>query len=148
MNSSLERVRQGDSLSPFLFILATEGLNLLANSVVRNNLFDGVKIGRDLVPISHLQYPDDTIFFGSLSENNTSNLMLLLKCFELSSGLKVNYSKRNLFGVGVGKNEVEMMANMFGCNVGSLPFIYLGLPIGANMTKMCSWELIIKKFEK
>ncbi|XP_071736119.1 uncharacterized protein [Rutidosis leptorrhynchoides] len=44
--------------------------------------------------------------------------MKLLKCFELCSGLKVNYKKSNLFGVGVDNNEVKFMADLFGCKVG------------------------------
>ncbi|XP_071740186.1 uncharacterized protein [Rutidosis leptorrhynchoides] len=114
----LERgVRQGDPFFPFLFINAAKGLNWLAKNAVSNNLFSGVEIGRDKINISHLQYTDDTIFSGSWSMENIGNLMKLLKCFVLSSGLKVNYNKSNLFGVGIDKVEVEEMANLFGCNV-------------------------------
>ncbi|XP_071713233.1 uncharacterized protein [Rutidosis leptorrhynchoides] len=145
----LERgVRQGDPLSPFLFILAAEGLNVLTKLAVRNNLFVGVEIGHDKIPVSHLQYADDTIFFGSWSEGNLRNLMKLLKCFELTSGLKINYHKSNLFGVGVENIEIERMAKLFHCNVGSFPFTYLGLPVGGNMRKFESWKPVIEKFEK
>ncbi|XP_071729345.1 uncharacterized mitochondrial protein AtMg01250-like [Rutidosis leptorrhynchoides] len=91
-------VRQGDPLSPFLFIIAAEGLNALAKAAVKYNMFLG----------------DDTIFSGNWSKENICNLMKLLKCFELTSGLKVNYQKSNLFWIGVEKNEVEMMANSYG----------------------------------
>ncbi|XP_071715249.1 uncharacterized mitochondrial protein AtMg01250-like [Rutidosis leptorrhynchoides] len=57
-------VRQGDPLSPFLFIIAAEGLNWLTKSTISNNLYSGVKIGKNNVPISHLQYADDTLCFG------------------------------------------------------------------------------------
>ncbi|XP_071694365.1 uncharacterized protein [Rutidosis leptorrhynchoides] len=146
-------VRQGDPLSPFLFIIVAEGLNWLEKSAVSNSLYCGVKIGSNNVPISHLQYADDTLFFGEWSLNNVGlnnveSLMKLLKCFELCSGLKVNYNKSNLFGVGVDKLEVESMANLFGCKVGNFPFIYLGLPIGAKMNKYESWKPVIDKFGK
>ncbi|XP_071687738.1 secreted RxLR effector protein 78-like [Rutidosis leptorrhynchoides] len=71
-------VRKGDPLSPFLFILAAEGLNVLTKSVVASNSFKGVEIGRDKIPISHIQYADDTIFFGEWSIDNIRNLMKLL----------------------------------------------------------------------
>ncbi|XP_071709006.1 uncharacterized protein [Rutidosis leptorrhynchoides] len=71
----LERgVRQGNPLSPFLFILAAEGLNVLTKLAVKNNLYQGVLIGKDKVPISHLQYADDTIFFGSWIESNSETM--------------------------------------------------------------------------
>ncbi|XP_071688628.1 uncharacterized protein [Rutidosis leptorrhynchoides] len=146
---NLERgVRQGDPRSPFLFIIAAEGLYWLTKSAVSNNLFWGVEIGKDKNPLSHLQYADDTIFFVKWSLDNTVNHMKLLKCFELCSGLKANYNKSNLFGIGVDKKDIENMANIISCKVGSFPFIYLGLPIGARMNRLESWKPVIDKFEK
>ncbi|XP_071688162.1 uncharacterized mitochondrial protein AtMg01250-like [Rutidosis leptorrhynchoides] len=141
-------VRQGDPLSPFLFILAAEGLYLLMKAAVRHNMFEGIEVGNDKISISHLQYVDDMIFFGSWSLENINNLMLLLKCFEETSGIKVNYNKSNLFGIGVEKCEIEQTAGIFGCKVGLLPFTYPGLPIGANMNKSQSWKPVVDKFEK
>jgi hypothetical protein len=62
----LERgLRQGDPLSPFLFLLAVEGLNVLMEAVVAGNLFTGYIIGeQDPVTISHLQFADDTLLLG------------------------------------------------------------------------------------
>ncbi|XP_071700547.1 uncharacterized protein [Rutidosis leptorrhynchoides] len=112
-------IRQGDPLSPFLFIIVAEGLNVLAKKAVCNKKFLGVEIGSEKVPISHLQYADDMIFFGEWSITNLQNLFKLLKCFELTSGLKVNYQKSNLFGISVEKSEIKNLANMFGCNSGN-----------------------------
>ncbi|XP_071729280.1 uncharacterized mitochondrial protein AtMg01250-like [Rutidosis leptorrhynchoides] len=131
-------VRQGEPLSPFLFIHAAKGLNWLTKASINKGLFIGVEVGSDEVPVSILQYADDTIFFEKWDSNNIRSLLTLLKCFELTSGLKVNYNKSNLFGIGVDVHEIEDMARMFGCKVGTLPFTYLGLSIGANMNKMGS----------
>ncbi|GJR11179.1 cysteine-rich receptor-like protein kinase [Tanacetum coccineum] len=60
------RVRQGDMISPFLFILAAEGLNVVIKEAVDKGVFRGVKTGRNNVVVSHLQYADDIIFFGEL----------------------------------------------------------------------------------
>ncbi|XP_071728212.1 uncharacterized mitochondrial protein AtMg01250-like [Rutidosis leptorrhynchoides] len=80
---SLERgVRQGDPLSPFLFIIAAEGLSILTKTVIENGLYKGVEIGNNKILVPHLQYADDTIFLGEWSRRNASNLMKLLKCFE------------------------------------------------------------------
>ncbi|GJV76117.1 reverse transcriptase domain, reverse transcriptase zinc-binding domain protein [Tanacetum coccineum] len=119
----LERgVRQGDPLSHFLFILAAEGLNAIVSEAVEKGVFKGVKIGRNNVVVSHLQYADDTIFFGEWNKENAKVLMCILKCFEEASGLRVNYNKSKLYGVGVSDIQLRDMARWMKCGVGDFPF--------------------------
>nr|GEW80478.1 RNA-directed DNA polymerase, eukaryota, reverse transcriptase zinc-binding domain protein [Tanacetum cinerariifolium] len=63
-------------------------------------------------------------------------IWIILFVFYLASGLKINIHKSNVYGVGVSENEVHSKANNIGCSSGSFPFIYLGLPIGANINLM------------
>ncbi|GKA72830.1 RNA-directed DNA polymerase, eukaryota, reverse transcriptase zinc-binding domain protein [Tanacetum coccineum] len=70
------------------------------------------------------------------------------RCFKLASGLKVNFSKSKLFGVGVNATEIQSFANILDCHASTFPCLYLGLPIGANMSKACNWKPIIIKFHK
>ncbi|XP_071699108.1 uncharacterized protein [Rutidosis leptorrhynchoides] len=139
-------VRQGDPLSPFLFLIAAEGLNFLVKKVCGVGLFRGVEIGKDKVKLSHLQFADDTIFVGEWHNQNFCNLMKVLKCFENLSGLKVNFHKSVLYGLGVACGDVERLATRVGCKVGELPFIYLGLPVGKNMSLEHNWKPVIDKF--
>ena len=57
-------LRQGDPLSPYLFILCTEVLSGLCQQALVNGSMPGVKIGRQCPPINHLLFADDTMFFG------------------------------------------------------------------------------------
>ena len=58
-------LRQGDPLSPFLFLLAVEGFHVLMESLSANNLFTGYKVGiSDTTIVSHLQFADDTLILG------------------------------------------------------------------------------------
>ncbi|XP_071700296.1 uncharacterized protein [Rutidosis leptorrhynchoides] len=140
-------VRQGDPLSPFLFIIAAEGLNILTKAATNSGLFRGVEIGADKILVSHLQYADDTIFIGDWSRSNAYSIRNLLKCFELASGLKLNFQKSCLYGIGVDHNEASLFANGIGCQVGKFPFTYLGLPIGSKMKKVGDWNPVIEKFK-
>ncbi|XP_021984670.1 uncharacterized protein LOC110880455 [Helianthus annuus] len=141
-------VRQGDPLSPLLFILAMEALHIATESAVNVGIFKGVKTPGEGPSISHLLYADDALFVGEWSEENFHNLARLLRCFHLSSGLKVNFSKSKVFGVGVGNNDVSEMASILGNEKGSLPFSYLGLPVGSNMGLVKNWKPVIDRFEK
>jgi len=58
-------LRQGDPLSLFLFLLASEGFNVLMNAMVGADLFRGYGVGQnDEVRLTHLQFADDTIIIG------------------------------------------------------------------------------------
>lgn len=94
-------LRQGDPLSPFLYLLVAEGLNLLIKNAVELGLLEPFEIGKDRVPISHLQYSDDTIFIYSDKEENIKVIKRILRIFELVSGLKVNFDKSNLYGFNI-----------------------------------------------
>jgi len=65
----LERgLRQGDPLSPFLFLLAAEGLNVLMKALVEANVFTGYSVGdANPVVVSHLRFADDTLLLGKKS---------------------------------------------------------------------------------
>ncbi|XP_071704229.1 uncharacterized protein [Rutidosis leptorrhynchoides] len=128
-------VSQGDPLAPFLFILASEGLNYLLNVALNNKIISGVEVGHDKVVVSHLQYADDTIIFGRWNK------------VEVRNTLKINLSKSNVYGIGTSKNELSLLASWFGCNEGFFPFNYLGLPIGENLKLHKNWQPIFDKFK-
>ncbi|KAL4592668.1 hypothetical protein LXL04_005671 [Taraxacum kok-saghyz] len=121
-------VRQGDPLSPFLFVIAMEGLNIIMNSAIQNSIYHGVKLPNDGPSVSHLFYADDAIFMGEWTNANFTNLARMLRCFHAASGLRVNFHKSKVFGIGVSSSEVDRCARTLGCDAASLPFTYLGVP--------------------
>jgi hypothetical protein len=98
-------LRQGDPLSPLLF-------NLVANAFVIM-LKRGCKVGviNGVIPkmveggLTHLQYADDTVIFLEADRQSIANVKFLLYCFENMSGLKINYQKSEVMGIGVTKEE-------------------------------------------
>ncbi|GJU62549.1 reverse transcriptase domain-containing protein [Tanacetum coccineum] len=141
-------LRQGDPLYPFLFILAVEALNVILIEAKNKNKFHGIEVGKDKTYISHLQFADDALIMGEWSLTNAKNLSRILTCFHLASGLKVNFNKSKLFGVGVTPLEVNSIALSIGCQPSQFPCIYLGLPIGANMSRCANWSPLIDRFLK
>lgn len=61
---SLERgVRQSDSLSPYLFLLYSEGLACLSKKATKNNILHGLSASRCGPLVSHLFFIDDSLLF-------------------------------------------------------------------------------------
>ncbi|KAJ0545597.1 putative RNA-directed DNA polymerase [Helianthus annuus] len=141
-------LRQGDPLSPFLFITAMEALHVMMESAKEKDIFQGIKLPRGGPYLTHMLYADDSIFIGDWGENNAKNLKRNLRIFYLISGLKVNPHKSQLYGVGTNEEEVKNMATFFNCKVGKFPFVYLGLKIGANMNRISNWKEVIDMFNK
>jgi len=94
--------------------------------------------------ISHLQYVDDSLFIGEATMANLWALKTILRCFELASGLKVNFYKSQVMGVNVGGGFLGLAERFLYCRVGSVPFTYLGLPVGANPRLEKTWQPLLK----
>ncbi|GJV51226.1 RNA-directed DNA polymerase, eukaryota, reverse transcriptase zinc-binding domain protein [Tanacetum coccineum] len=137
-------LRQGDHLSPFLFIINMEGLHVAMEDAKASNLYCGILLGMDNLRLSHLFYADDVLFIGDWSQRNVENLVILLHFFFMASGLKINFSKSNLYGIN---HEVNGMSQLIGCQPGKIPFIYLGLPVGDSMSKIKAWDTLINRFQ-
>lgn len=106
---------------------------------------EGFSMGSGRVTISHLQFADDTMIFCDADMRQVAYLRCVLTCFEAVSGLKINLAKSELFQVGE-DCDVESLAWILGCKIGSLPANYLGLPSGASYKSKAIWEPVIEKF--
>ncbi|MCI35130.1 RNA-directed DNA polymerase (Reverse transcriptase), partial [Trifolium medium] len=133
-------LKQGDPLAPFLFLLVAEGFGGAMKRAVDSNLFKGFNIRPNGPSISHLQYADDTLCIGEASVDNLWAMKAILRGFELTSGLKVNFWKSCLMGVNVGDNFMDTACTFLNCIQGGVPFKYLGLPVGANPRRLSTWE--------
>lgn len=94
------------------------------------------------VEVSHLQFADDSLFLGDWSSRNAQNLMILLDNFGNASGLKLNLQKSHLFEIGVFTAKINRLAPRIYCASATIPFTYLGLPIGANKKRVASWKVV------
>lgn len=127
----MESLRQGDPLAPFLFLIVAEGLSGMLRKAVGLNKFVPFKVGLDeSVEVALLQFADDTIFMGEASIQNIFAVKSILRCFELVSGLKVNFCKSKIAGICVENNWLASSASILLCQQMNIPFIYLGMPVG------------------
>ncbi|GJU14706.1 RNA-directed DNA polymerase, eukaryota, reverse transcriptase zinc-binding domain protein, partial [Tanacetum coccineum] len=140
-------LRQGDPLSPFLFIIAMEGLHIAIEKAIEDNKISGTSIGVDRVKVCHLFYLDDVVFLTEWTTRDVVGILNVLNEFYNSSALKINVGKSNMYGVGVSLDEIANMAASTGCAAGNLPFSYLGITIGASMATKGRWDNIVQRFK-
>jgi hypothetical protein len=98
--------------------------------------------------VSILQYADDTIIFLDHNLEKALNMKLILCIFEQLSGLKINFRKSEIFCFGKAKEEEEQYKILFGCESGTLPFKYLGIPIHFRRLKNGEWKPVEDRFER
>jgi len=122
-------VRQGDPLSPLLFVLVADFLQTILNSARSDHLLSlPVTLSEDEdFPI--LQYADDTLIFLNGDLNELNSLKDILSTFADSTGLRVNFDKSLMIPINVFDERLDVLASNFGCAKGVLPFTYLGLPL-------------------
>ncbi|GAU47110.1 hypothetical protein TSUD_403430 [Trifolium subterraneum] len=140
-------LRQGDPLSPFLFLIVAEGLTGLMRTAVDNGMFQGYKVGNN-ISFNTFQFADDTIFVGEGNWENIWTIKTVLRSFEIVSGLKVNFYKSKLYGVNIEDYFLRASSAYLNCEVDSIPFRFLGLPVGANPRRRAIWLPILDSMRK
>ncbi|PNX96059.1 ribonuclease H [Trifolium pratense] len=133
-------VRQGDPLSPLLFCLAEEVLSRGLTKLVNDGHLKLIKGTRSNHIPSHILYADDVMLFCKGTSANINVLTDFFAKYAQISGQYVNPLKSTIFAGSMSQSRVNNIAHSLGFSIGSLPFIYLGVPIfkGSNCSKVLS----------
>ncbi|KAL6144500.1 hypothetical protein ACLB2K_055192 [Fragaria x ananassa] len=122
-------LRQGDPLSPYLFLFVTEVLSYLLVSRCEQGELHGIQISPNGPGITHLFFADDSLFFLKADEVNCLRLKSILDEYCLASGQSINYDKSSLFfspnTPGALRENINMILQI---NDTPNPGKYLGLP--------------------
>lgn len=110
-------------------------------------MLEGFKMGRNGMVVSHLQLVDDTIVMCKNPACQIKYLRCVIRCNKAVLGLKVNLGKSSMYGVGLIDN-LERLAEVFGCQIGEFSTTYLGLPLGAPFKNKERWNKVLDRAHK
>lgn len=98
-----------------------------------------------------MQYADDTLLFLQADARQLFLLKGLLRSFADSTGLQglqINFAKSLMVPINVSEERISHLARTFGCTVGTLPFTYLGLPLGTTWLTVTEFMPLICRIER
>jgi hypothetical protein len=140
-------VRQGDPLSPILFVSVAELLQCMVNQLFHEGIFLApLPIPNTDFPI--IQYADDTLVIMQACPIQLLALKELLEKFAQATGLRVNYAKSAMMPINISEERLTELATVFGCATGVLPFTYLGLPLGTTKPTIQDMSPLVSLVER
>lgn len=129
-------LRQGDPLSPYLFLICAEGFSALLRQAEERRDILGLKIARSAPPISHLFFADDSMIIFQASQRSLQSIGSIFSLYSNCSGQMINYSKSLLL---FSPNTPETVRSLFleSLNMRMTEAIetYLGLPMLGGRNK-------------
>ena len=142
-------IRQGDPLSPYLFLLCAEGLSSLIRREVEIGGMEGLAVSRGGPRLSHLFFADDSLIFCKATMDECNSLQINLQVYEQAFGQQLNHAKTSLFFSSNTLVDVQQeIKNMFGAQVIWQHEKYLGLPLLVGRSKRYSFNDIKEKLSK
>lgn len=140
-------IRQGDPLSPYLFLICIEMLSQNLDNAQRTNQLQGLSISNGGPRINHLFFADDSLFFCKANSKDSKTLFTILDQYGAVSEQLVNYQKSSIsFGSKVyHHNKAVVQTNLKISALGGCGK-YLGLPEQFGRKKREMFQYIIDKF--
>ena len=122
-------LRQGDLLSPYMFLLCIEGLTALIVETERRRKISGISVCRGSPTITHLLFADDSVIYCKATEQESKELSEILHKYEEATGQKINTEKSSVyFSKNTDEETRERVKEALGSMQNAQPGKYLGLP--------------------
>eukprot|EP00253_Pinus_taeda_P030867 PITA_30867 len=118
-------IRKGNPLSPFLFILAVDGLGRIIKREARGNKLRGLKLWGNNLAITHQQFVDDIMLFGEVNLREVRIIKEVLDVFMVASGMEINKEKSCTFIFNTPEAIKIHLTRTLGFKQGELPTKYL-----------------------
>ena len=129
-------IRQGDPISPYLFLLAAEGLSCLLNHQSQSSVLSGIKVASTAPPVNHLLFADDSLLFFKATSEGAVEVAISLEVYCQASGQRINKDKSSIFfskkcSQAI-RDEIKFKLEV---NNETLSDKYLGMPSDVGVSK-------------
>jgi hypothetical protein len=136
-------LRQGDPLSPYLFLLVADTLQALIKTAAaaKHPIDSGA-------PPVVLQYADDTLIVLQGEVAAAQELKSILHRFSEATGLKINFSKSTMVPIHMEQQLIQQCTDILGCSLQTFPQNYLGLPLSAYKLPQAAFATYVDKTDR
>jgi hypothetical protein len=122
-------LRQGDPISPYLVLLAAEGLSDLLKQSRQSSHLEGIKVAPIAPAVNHLLFADDSLLFVKASIEGAIEVTDILEKYCNASGQRVNMDKSSVFSSkGCPEADRQAVKNILQVTNETLNEKYLGMP--------------------
>ena len=136
-------IRQGDPISPYLFLIAAEGLSCLLKTQDESSSLGGIRVAPSAPPVSHLLFADDSLLFVKASSVGANELSALMENYCNASGQRINLAKSSVFfSKGCPSSLKTDMKNALNIPNESLSEKYLGMPSDIGSSKNVAFKYL------
>ena len=146
--SATRGIRQGDPLSPFLFIIIAEGLGRLLRDMQNSGQIKGLNLCENQPAQTHQQFVDDNMLMGPSSVQESRGIKKGLDLFLLASGLEINKEKSQVFFLNTSRVAKRNILRILQFSEGTLPSKYLGALLAESTIKQVSWKELLDKMKQ
>ncbi|CAN1159944.1 LINE-1 retrotransposable element ORF2 protein [Linum perenne] len=137
-------LRQGDPMSPYLFVIAMQGLDYLFAEATAKSLFQYHPQCKN-IKLTHICFADDLLVFTKANVTAVTQVREIMDHFHLVSGLQLNPDKSDLYMAGVSRTIAGQIVAVAEFREGQLPMKYLGIPISAGKLSKADCRGLVDK---
>lgn len=142
-------IRQGDPISPYLFIICMERLSRIIEETVTLKAWTTVSITHKGPKISHLFFTDDLALFAQANHQNCRTINSVLQKFSILSGQKINHEKSRVnFSNNSSAPNVRECSNILNIKSSENFGKYLGFPIFNQRPNNANFQFILDNMNK
>lgn len=137
-------IRQGDPMSPYIFIMCIERLSRTINQLTASKDWNPIKISTKGPTLSHLFFDDDLALFAKVDAKNCNIIVNTLHAFWVTSGQKVNRAKSSIFFSRNCRGRTkEECSTILGIEGKSTFGKYLGFPIFHKKPRNSDFQYLV-----